>query len=261
MANILDEIVEHKKQEVLERKNAVSEAQLYDNLRIRDEIDSFYTAVTQPVQGDIAIIGEIKVKSPSAGVIADVDVVERSIAYAAAGVDAISYVTDSMYFGGDASKITAMKTEMSRPVLQKDFIVDTYQIVEACLRDVDALLLIARILEPQMLNAFVEFCYLYGIEPVVEIYDEEDLQRVMATQARIIGVNARNLTDFSVDIDRAASLMQKIPQEYIKIGFSGVESRVDVEVYQNAGAQAVLVGTSLMKSPDIPAFITELKNI
>lgn len=261
MPNVLDQIVEHTKKEVLDRKNLISEAQLYDNLRIREEIDTFYTAITQPSQGNIAIIGELSLKTPGSDRMLDINEVERAVAYNQAGIDAISYGTDHQYYAGDIEKIAQMKAEMSRPILQKDFIIDTYQILESCLNDVDALVLIARILEPNILNAFVEFSYLYGIEPVVEVYDQEDLQKALATQTRVIGVNARNPEDFSVNLDKAAELMKSIPEEYVKIGFSGIETQADVEVYQNAGAHAVEVGTPLLQSATISELIYELKKL
>lgn len=259
MNDKLKEILQEKLHQIEEQKQFVSEAQLYEQIIVGDFDDSFYRAITNPNQGDIAIIAEIKAKSPSAGEIdTAVDPIAKAKTYQEAGADAISYVTDPTFFGGEPQKLPEMMEAVSIPVMQKDFVIDTYQIVEAAVRQVPALLLIARILDAKQLNAFVEFCLLYGIEPVVEVFNEDDIERVQHTNARVIGVNARDLETFDVSVERAAEILKAVPNTYTKIGFSGITSRKQVEQYKEAGAHAVLIGEYLMKAKNAAATITEL---
>lgn len=261
MKQKLKEILQEKLVQIEEQKKIISEAQLYEEIIVGDFDDALYRALTQKDQNNVAIIAEIKAKSPSAGEIdMSVDPVLKARVYEKAGADAISYVTDPTFFGGAPQKLPAIIEGLSIPVLQKDFIIDTYQIVEAAVRQVPALLLIARILDAKQLNAFVEFCFLYGIEPVVEVHIEEDIERVQATNARIIGVNARDLETFEVSVERAAEVLKLIPDTYTKIGFSGITSPVQVQQYRDTGARAVLVGEHLMKSKDPKQTIAELRN-
>lgn len=260
MKDKLKEILTEKLVQIEEQKQFVSEAQLYEQIIVGDFDDAFYRALTAKKGQEIAVIAEIKAKSPSAGDIdLKVDPVAKAKEYEKAGADAISYVTDPTFFGGEPQKLPEIMESVSIPVLQKDFVIDTYQIVEAAVRQVPALLLIARILDAKQLNAFVEFCLLYGIEPVVEIHSEEDLERVQQTNARIIGVNARDLETFEVSLNKAAALLKKIPEHYVKVGFSGISTNRDVQQYRSAGADAVLVGETLMKAQDPQALITEFK--
>jgi indole-3-glycerol phosphate synthase len=262
MNDILDAIVAHKKKEIAAQKQQVSEAGLYESLMIQEMNESFYQAVAHPIQGDIAVIGEIKLKSPSAGVLGtEADILPRAEQYQQAGVDAISYVSDREFFGGNPEVLPELLSAVEIPVLQKDFVIDTYQIVQAAVRQVDALLLIARILEPKLLQSFVEFCFLYGIEPVVEVYNKEDLQAALATNARVIGVNARNLDTFEVNLPAAAELIAQIPADKRAIGFSGVKSRSECEQYRDAGASAVLVGETLMRTNEVQQTVEQLKGL
>lgn len=262
MNDFLDAIVAHKKKEIAAQKQHVSEAGLYESLIIREMNESFYQAVAHPVQGDIAIIGEIKLKSPSAGLLGtEADILARAEQYQQAGVDAISYVTDREFFGGNPKILPDLLSAVAIPVLQKDFVIDSYQIVQAAVQQVDALLLIARILEPKLLQSFVEFCFLYGIEPVVEVYNKDDLKATLATNARVIGVNARNLGTFEVNLPAAAELIAQIPADKRAIGFSGVKSRSDCNLYRDAGASAVLVGETLMRTTKVQQTVEQLKGL
>jgi indole-3-glycerol phosphate synthase len=259
----LDQLVTDARDALSARKARVPEIELYAKLAPRDGGDAFYRAVTEPFGGDVSLIAEIKHRSPSAGVLAepDEDSVARAHLYETAGADAVSYVSDAVNFGGHPDMVRHLTDTIGIPVLQKDFVVDNYQIVEAAVNGAHALLLIARILDMRTLAAFVELCYLYGIEPVVEIYDEKDLEKALATNARIFGVNARDLDTFAIDIDGACSLGRSIPEDRIFIGFSGVRDRGDVERFRDAGARAVLVGTTLMRAENIEDTISHLKNV
>jgi indole-3-glycerol phosphate synthase len=267
MRNILDEIVENKRIELgvkrLDLENTKSETQnlKYEtNSKFKTRNNTFYKAVTKP-KGEIGIIAEIKLASPSAGrFVETVDIAERARLYEEAGADAISIVTDQKYFQGDLDFVRQAQNASSLPVLQKDFVIDTVQIEEAREIGSDALLLIARILEKNQLQEFVSLCQKYGIEPVVEIYDNEDLEKAVKSSTRIIAVNARDLDTFDVDIARACDLARSVPEEKTVLGFSGIETAEDVKMYKEAGARAVLVGGVLMRSGDPERTIQELNN-
>ncbi|HSW88668.1 MAG TPA: indole-3-glycerol phosphate synthase TrpC [Candidatus Saccharimonadales bacterium] len=244
MHNILQDIIEKKKLDLIEKKR---------------NYNKFKQNITSK---NIAVIAEIKLASPSAGMLGSEDeIITRAVSYEKAGANAISFITEKHYFKSDISFIPKIKEKISLPILQKDFVVDAYQIYEAKTVDSDALLLIARLLDKKTLQKFVLLCQELGIEPVVEINDAKDLSKAIETNTKIIAVNARNLENFEIDIENACELLKKIPDTFIKLGFSGIQSNKEVKKYQEAGASAILVGTELMKAEDIEAFITKLKNI
>ncbi len=243
--NILDRIVQYKTKELLQKSKR------------RD----FAGAILKPA-GEIAIIAEIKLTSPSGGVLGlDREIEERVKSYQRGGAAAISVVVDEHFFGGGLSLIKRIKAVTSLPVLAKDFIIDEYQVFEALVGGADAILLIARILSRQKLKKLVALATSLGLLPVVEVNEEEELASALGSCARVIAVNARDLTSFKIDLDKALTIGQKIPKECIFLGFSGVNSRQEVKAYQSAGARAVLVGTSLMKSDSPKNLIKELKDV
>ncbi|MBU4016953.1 indole-3-glycerol phosphate synthase TrpC [Patescibacteria group bacterium] len=205
------------------------------------------------------------------------DLVKRVKEYESAGAEAISIITEQHFFKGDPSFVTIVKNAVALPILQKDFVIDEYQIYEARLRPdfaevtsgrqgfggqacgADALLLIARIVDKKTLRHFVDVCFEEGIEPVVEIFSEEDLEKAAATKTRFVAVNSRDLDTFEVDVEKACELMKKIPERFIRLGFSGIQSAVEVQNYKNAGAKGVLVGTALMRTKKIDDFILSLR--
>ena len=262
MQHKLTQIVENTRKEVAERKRNVSEAMLYAQLP-NDAGDSlFYNAILQPKSGNVGIIAEIKRSSPSAGEFkSDLSLQERVEAYQNAGADAISYVSDTTYFGGSLDELLQVKLSAKIPVLKKDFIIDMYQIVEAAIRRVDALLLIARILDERELKSFVNFAQINSIEPVVEVYNEADLEKALKSDTRVIGVNARNLDTFTINKEAACSLLTQVPKRIATIGFSGIEAQEHVQQYKNAGVKAVLVGSALMNSVNITDTIFDSPNV
>lgn len=256
MHNILEEIIEKKKQDIKKQKNdrepfKVQHAKLHN---------TFSKAILHPKKRDIAVIGEIKFASPIAGVLGtEKDLLSRANAYAEHGVDAISIVTEKHFFQGDVSFVTKIKKEVRIPVLQKDFVIDPYQIHQAKQAGVDALLLIAKIVSQEQLQEFVDLCLEIGIEPVVEINDERDLQFALQTNTNMIAVNARNLDTFVVDVTNACKMLETIPDTYIRLGFSGITSEKEVQLYKNAVANGILVGTSLMQANNIATFLGGLR--
>ncbi len=218
---------------------------------------SFTDAITR---ARVGIIAEIKKKSPSAGDLAcDQDLVAKAKGYELAGADAISVVTDQKYFGGSLELFIDIRNATSLPMLMKDFIIHPYQVMQAEKARADALLIIAALhkyFHPDLLSTLQKS----SIIPVMEVATIEELSLPFVQQADVIGVNARDLNTFKVDIHRACSLMHKISKEKTVIAFSGINDRSDVEQYQSAGAQAVLVGESLMKSKNIKVTINSLRN-
>lgn len=204
----------------------------------------------------MVIIAEIKLASPTVPYFgSEKDIIKRAVNYEAGGANAISVITEKHFFKGNINFISKIKNEINLPILQKDFVIDPYQIYEAKIIGADALLLIAKILDKKTLIKFVALCQEIGLEPIVEINDEKDLEKAIVSSTKIIAVNARSLKTFVVDVDKACQLMKRIPNRLIKLGFSGIKSSEEVKKYQQAGAKGVLIGTALMKAKNVKSFI------
>ena len=255
MHSKLEEILSKTKQDFAKRKQKVPFEVLKKSMgKLKSR--SFINAMRNPKLGTIAIIGEVKFASPTEFQLGSQDsLIVRIKEYEAAGVDAVSIVTEKNFFHGDPVFVAQIKNITPLPVLEKDFIVDEYQIYEAAKSAADAVLLIAKLLSKEKLSLFVELAKKLDIEPVVEINNELDLEKAKTTTARIIAVNSRDLHSFLVDVDQACKLIHKIPDRYIKLGFSGISSRIEVEKYKQVGASGVLIGTSLMKARNIIDYI------
>lgn len=255
----LQEIIPKSKEDLLRRKKLLSLTDLKTSIEGKT-ISPFIKSIKHPKKGSIAIIAEIKLSSPTAKNLGkSQDIEDRVKKYELANVDAISIITEKKIFKGDPQFIKRAKKIISLPILQKDFIIDSYQIYEAKKIEADAILLIAKIVSQKDLINLVTQAQDIGIEPVVEINSVEDLKKATSTNTKIIAVNARDLNTFEVNINKACSLLKKISDIYIKLGFSGVSSKVAVRRYQQAGADAILIGTSLMKTNNIIEFIEGIR--
>jgi indole-3-glycerol phosphate synthase len=207
----------------------------------------------------VAIIAEIKLASPAHPSLGDSSkILLRAKKYETGGANAISFITEKYCFKSDTSYIPKLKAITKLPILQKDFVIDEYQIHEARSLGSDAILLIARLVNPEKLRNFVSLAQKLGVEPVVEINDETDLKAALKTTARCIAVNSRDLRTFQIDLDRACELVKQIPNTYVRLGFSGINNSDDVHKYASSGAKGILVGTSLMQAKDIAAQLKEL---
>ena len=210
----------------------------------------------------VALIAEIKRASPSSGEIRrEADPLQVARVYAANGAAAISVLTDWLYFQGGPGCLQAARAGSSVPLLRKDFIVDEYQVYESRALEADAVLLIARILDDARLSSFLMLAASLRMPALVEVHDEGELERALTGGARIIGVNNRNLDDFSIDLATTDELVPRIPSDRIAVSESGHHSRADVERAARAGAKAVLVGQALMQSGNIGAKINELTGV
>ena len=258
MPTILDEIIDAKRREVREATRRMPldelEAQAAEAPPVRD----FRAALEGP--GPIRLIAEVKRRSPSAGLIRpDFDPVAIARTYQAHGADCISVLTDGPYFGGHLSDLARVRAAVALPILRKDFLIEDYQIVEARMAGADAVLLIAEVLDDERLAALLGRARSLGMAALVEIYEEANLDRVLAAGADLVGVNNRDLRRFEVDLEHSFRLRPRVPEGVLFVSESGIGGRADVERLEAAGVDAILVGESLMRSPEIgPAVLALL---
>jgi indole-3-glycerol phosphate synthase len=220
-------------------------------------IRDFFVALA--ASGPIKLIAEVKKASPSKGIIrADFDPVAIAKTYESHGATCLSVLTDEQYFQGSLEYLRRVRQAVSIPVLRKDFILDTYQLVEARAAGADAVLLIAECLDDCNLRKLHNEALELGLTPLVEFYEPENLDRVLTAGASLIGVNNRDLRTFQVDLDRTIRMREKVPLDCVFVGESGIESRADALRLQSAGVDAMLVGESLMREPDIGVAVDRL---
>jgi indole-3-glycerol phosphate synthase len=254
---ILDKIVAAKRRELEQAKAERPEVALRDAAAAAAPARDFFAAVART--GAVALIAEVKKASPSKGVIrADFHPVEIAKTYEAHGARAISVLTDAPFFQGSLEYLRQVRAAVGVPVLRKDFILDAYQLYEARAAGADAALLIAECLDDAELRALHDTTIQLGMTPLVELYEPANLPRVLAAGARLIGVNNRNLHSFEVDLAHTVRMRERIPADRAVVGESGIRTRADVERLARAGVDAILVGETLMASPDIGAAVDEL---
>ena len=257
---MLDEIVEKTKERVEIAKNNISIDDLKKEVSLMDITDDF--PFKQALSGDdIAIIAEVKKASPSKGIIAeDFDYLAIAKEYESAGASAISVLTEPYFFMGSDDYLKEISENVDIPVLRKDFIVDEYMIWEAKALGASAVLLIVSILDIVQLKKFLDLAHDLGLSAIVEAHDGDEIRRALTVGAEIIGVNNRNLNDFTVDIENSISLRRCVSGDAIFISESGIKTKEDVTRLKENNVDAVLIGETLMKSDDKKAMISELKN-
>ena len=254
MPTILDEIVATKREEIAAAKAARPAAELQAQLSQAPPVRDFCAALETSTA--VALIAEIKKASPSAGVIReDFDPVAIACTYAAHGAACISVLTDESYFQGSIEFLSAVRAAVEVPLLRKDFILDPYQLLEARLAGADAVLLIAECLDDCHLRSLHNEAIELGMTPLVELYDAENIPRVVDAGATLIGINNRNLRTFETDLDHTIELRQQLPDNCLVVSESGIGSHADVQRLAAAGVGAILVGESLMRQPDIGAAV------
>jgi len=257
VSTILDKIVATKREEIARAKAETPESALRDRLADAPPVRDFLAALAR--EGPIRLIAEVKKASPSKGVIrADFDPVAIARTYQEHGASCISVLTDEPYFQGRLEYLRQIRAVADLPLLRKDFIVDPYQVVEARLAGADAVLLIAECLDDDALGRLHEAIVALGMTPLVELYERENLARVLKMGARLVGINNRDLRTFEVDLGHTLRLRREIPGDRVVVGESGIRTRADVERLQAAGVQAMLVGESLMARDDVGAAVDEL---
>lgn len=211
---------------------------------------------------DIAFICECKKASPSKGLIApDFPYLNIAKAYETAGADCISVLTEPKWFLGRDEYLQEIAANVSVPCLRKDFTVDEYMIYEARLLGASAVLLICSLLRQEQIRSYIGICDELGLSALVEAHDENEVQTALNAGARMIGVNNRNLKDFSVDTDNSRRLREKIPANVLFVSESGVRNAEDVKKLRQIGADAVLIGETLMRAQDKKAKLDELRGV
>lgn len=257
--DILKKIIDSKKDEIASAKSSLADFKL----KIKDISPALDFAAALLPGKRPALIAEVKKASPSAGIIAmDFDPVQIATNYFDTGCDAISVLTEKKHFLGDLSFIPAIKKKVGIPVLRKDFIVDSSQIYESRASGADSFLLIASALDKTALRDFISIGRELGMEPLVEIHNEEELEIALDTSARVIGVNSRDLRTFKVDIGVAMRLVALIPKPLAKIAESGIRNIETAEQLFNAGFTGFLIGEMLMLDlAGTAGMVKQIKNI
>ena len=260
MILMLDKIVVKTKERLIEAKNNKSLNELKDEvsrLDINYEFP-FKEALKDP---EIAIIAEVKRASPSKGLIAeDFDYVEIAREYEQAGASAISVLTEPYFFQGSNDFLKEISENVSIPILRKDFTIDEYMIYEAKLLGASAILLIVSILDDVQLKEYLDLAHSLGLSAIVETHDADEIKTAIDAGAGIIGVNNRNLADFTVDIENSINLRRLVSDDIVFISESGIKTKEDVTRLKENDVDAVLIGETLMRSDDKKSMILELKN-
>lgn len=223
----------------------------------KTDVQTVYRALKQD---HLAIIAEVKAASPSKGQIAtDFDPLATATRYAAAGVNAISVLTEPDYFHGDIAYLRQIRAAVTTPLLRKDFTIDPYMIYEAKAAGANLILLIVAILTNTELRQYRELAESLGMAALVEAHDADEIARAQASGAHIIGVNNRDLRDFTVDLNRSVALRPLVPSDIIFVAESGIQTPADTARLQQAGVDAVLVGETLMRATNPAATIAALR--
>lgn len=257
MSDVLAEICETKRGEIAAAKSRVSE----DDLRVR------LTDVAPPrdflaalrARSGIGLIAEVKKASPSAGLIRkDFDPVKIAKIYESAGAACISCLTDEPYFEGKLAYLTDIRSSVSIPIMRKDFILDRYQVTEARAAGADCILLIAECLDDCTMRDLYFYASELGMECLVEVYEPENLDRVLKLEAPLVGINNRNLKTFVTDLKHSTDLAARVPDNVYLVSESGIRQRSDVDHLLRCGVRGILVGETLMRQDDISAKVHEL---
>jgi indole-3-glycerol phosphate synthase len=253
---ILDEIVAHKREEVARQKAVVPLAILEDRIASMPPPRDFRAALRKD---GISLIAEVKRASPSRGdLLPDASAAELAGLYEAAGASAISVLTDARYFKGCLQDLVSAHQNVRAPVLRKEFIIDPYQIVEARAAGADAVLLIVRILSDAELHDLRELAEGFGLGVLVETHSAEEVDRALAAGAHIVGINNRDLDTLDMNLETTMELRKQVPGGHVLVSESGIHTRRHVEMLEDGGVDAILVGESLLTSNDIRGKIREL---
>lgn len=258
MSDVLENIVLEKRKEVEAARRLRPAESLRERLASAPAPRDFVAALRNG--SPPRIIAEVKKASPSAGLIrADFDPVAIARTYEACGAACISVLTDAPFFQGRLEYLTAVRNAVSLPVLRKDFLIDRYQVLEARAAGADCVLLIAECLDDCTLRELYFYASELGMESLIEIYDAQNLDRVLRLEPALVGINNRNLRTLVTDLGHSIALAPRVPAECLLVSESGIHDRSDVERLQQAGIRALLVGETLMRAPDIGAKLRELR--
>ncbi len=254
MSTVLDSIVSGVLEDLQAREIPLN--QLREQLATAPAVRNAYDALAKP---GMQMIAEVKRSSPSKGALATIgDPADLAKSYESAGAAVISVLTEGRRFGGSSADLVAVRSAVSIPVLRKDFIVTEYQVMETRALGGDLMLLIVAALDDSQLRDYQALAHELGLNVLVEIHDELELDRALAMNAKIIGVNARNLKTLEIHEDAFARLLPLIPSDRIRVAESGISTRQQVVAAESAGAKAILVGETLVRASDPSLAITNL---
>ena len=255
-ARILQQIISEKRLEIAELNRSLPIAILEERIANRDAPRDFLRSVSQE---RMQLIAEVKKASPSKGVLCpDLDPVVLGKSYAESGAAAISVLTEVNHFQGSLEYMSVIKDKVDIPLLRKDFIFDEYQIYESAAFGADALLLIAAILSQEQLSRLLQLSHRLGLDCLVEVHDETELEQAIQSQTKIIGINNRDLNTFEVDTNTTGRLVPLVPVGTSVISESGIKSREDIVTMMEYGVNAVLIGEALVTAESVPDKIKEL---
>jgi len=255
---ILDDILAAKRQEVEAAKQRLSFDELKRRVRRRAIPNRFRDALARSERRP-ALIAELKRKSPSAGMLRErFDPVSLAQELQDAGAAALSILTDERFFGGNLDILRDVQPFVEIPVLRKDFVLDPYQLYEAATAQADAVLLIVRVLTDEQLRVFLKTVMELGLDALVEVHAEQELDRALRAGATLIGINHRDLGTFALDESLTARLMPQIPRGSVIVAESGMQTHDDIRQLKTLGVHAVLIGEALMTAPDVGIKVREL---
>ena len=256
---ILEEIIERKQQDLIEIKKNISLNELAQRLLKTNRQCLNFVEALKSIDGKPRIISELKKASPSKGMICpNLDPAKFAKELESGGASALSVLTEEHYFKGSVYNLQQAKSNVSIPILRKDFIVDGYQIAEAKIIGADAILLIAAALEKSHYSDLYAYAKSLGLYVLTEVHNFDELEMVQDAGAEVIGVNSRNLHTFKVDLNVTKDIITKIPDSYVKVAESGVKTSDDIQMLLTAGADAFLIGETLMKDGTPGKTLTEL---
>jgi len=254
---MLDSIINRKRIALEKIDHAGEISRMVEDIGNLPPVDSLSASLRN--SAGISLIAEIKRRSPSKGLLAEsLAVDELAHAYENSGARGISVLTETDFFNGSIDDLRTARSNTTLPILRKDFIIGPFQVYESRLIGADAILLITGVMPPDELANLLHLSHQIGLEVLIEIHDERELERILPLNPEMIGVNNRNLADFTVSLSTTERLAALIPHPVIKVSESGINCRSDVLRMQDCGIDAVLVGESIIKSPDREAKIREL---
>ena len=257
MSTILDEIIAQKHREIAAARDRVTFASLEAKIPSAPPVRGFLAALQAADRP--GLIAEVKKSSPSAGLIrADFDPVAIARQYEVAGANCLSVLTDEHFFHGHLDYLRDIRQIVRIPVMRKEFIIDRYQIAEARVAGADCVLLIAECLDDAQLHDLYDYAHNLGMEALIELYDIENVPRVLATGTKLLGINNRDLRTFVTSLEHTFTVKQQIPDDVLLVSESGISTNADIQRLRSEGVGAVLVGESLMRQPDIGKAVREL---
>jgi indole-3-glycerol phosphate synthase len=254
---ILSKIINEKKKAIQKARTELPEPKLKEMVNKMYVKSSFKRNIARPHH--INLIAELKKASPLKGIIrGDFNPLKIALTYQANGASALSVLTDERFFAGNIATMKELKDRVTIPLLRKDFIIDAYQIYESLYYGADAILLIADLLTAEELTGFYELAKSIGLDVLVEVHNEEDVDKALKCGATIIGINNRDLTTFRVDLSTTQRLIRLIPASKIKVSESGIKTYEDVMFLKSLGINAVLIGEAFMEADDIAAKVRDV---